>query len=120
MTSVYGMSGQLEEGWAVAAKIIKTVNRMSARRFEAATQDVVGVQTAKIMSMIETNAQTEYGRRYGFDKIRTIADYQERVPIITYEDIKADMQRVTEGAQNVFTAEDPSTAGETSVTILPL
>ena len=58
---------------SVAGKIIKTVNRMSARRFEAATQDVAGVQTAKIMGMIEANARTEYGQRYGFDKISTIA-----------------------------------------------
>jgi hypothetical protein len=45
-----------------------------------------------------------------------VASYQRQVPIVTYEDIAADMTRVTEGARGVFTAEDPIMFAQTSGT----
>ncbi len=99
-----------------ASSLIHFVNSRSARRFEVATHDLAGTQTRKLMTLVKQNAGTEYGKRYGFDSIQTVEDYQKRVPIITYEDIKQDMQKVTEGATNVFTAEDPVMFAQTSGT----
>ena len=96
--------------------LISFTTRQSARRFEKATQDPVGVQTQKLLGMVQKNADTEYGRRYGFSFIKTIKDYQQRVPVITYEDIKADMEKVVSGAKKVFTAEDPVMFAQTSGT----
>ena len=74
---------------SLAGFLISFTTRQSAQRFEKATQDPVGVQTQKLLGMVQKNADTEYGRRYGFSSIKTIKDYQQRVPVITYEDIKA-------------------------------
>jgi hypothetical protein len=101
---------------SLASALIHFVNGRSARRFEAATADAAGSQTRKLMSIVQQNAGTEYGRKHDFGSIHTVEDYQKRVPIITYEDIKADMARVTEGAKNVFTAEDPVMFAQTSGT----
>ncbi|UCF94595.1 MAG: GH3 auxin-responsive promoter family protein [Desulfobacterales bacterium] len=96
--------------------VIKFMSQKPAGRFEQATRDPVRVQTDRILSTVRKNAETEYGRRYGFAKIRTIEDYQKQVPIITYEEIKADMQRVVAGEKNIFTAEDPVMFAQTSGT----
>ena len=45
------------------------------------------------------NADTDYGKRYGFSSIKSFADYQKQVPLITYESIKEDMDRVAEVLQ---------------------
>lgn len=76
----------------------------------------MAVQEKKLLTMVQKNADTEYGRRYGFSTIRSIVDYQNQVPIITYEDIKSDMQRVVAGEKNIFTAEAPVMFAQTSGT----
>lgn len=87
-----------------------------AQRFDVACQDAATTQRELILGMIRKNAETEYGRKYGFGAIRTIDDWQREVPVVTYEDIKEDMTRVTEGAKGVFTAEDPVMFAQTSGT----
>ncbi len=101
---------------SLASLAIRMSSRASAARFEQATRDPVRTQTEKILALVRKNAQTEYGRRFGFDSVRTVEDFRTRVPVITYEDIKADMQRVVAGAKNVFTAEDPVLFAQTSGT----
>ena len=101
---------------ALAGFLISFTTRQSAKRFEKATQDPVGVQNQKLLGLVRKNADTEYGRRYGFSSIKTIKDYQQQVPVITYEDIKADMEKVVSGAKKVFTAEDPVMFAQTSGT----
>ena len=101
---------------SLAGFLISFTTRQSAKRFEKATQDPVGVQTQKLLGMVQKNADTEYGRRYGFSSIKTIKDYQQQVPVITYEDIKADMEKVVSGVKKVFTAEDPVMFAQTSGT----
>jgi hypothetical protein len=101
---------------SLAGSIISFVSRQSASRFEKATQDPVNVQRSKMLSLVSRNAGTEYGKRYGFASIKTFEDYQRQVPLVGYEDIKADMERVTRGAKNVFTAEDPLLFAQTSGT----
>ncbi|WP_298438765.1 GH3 auxin-responsive promoter family protein [Geobacter sp.] len=101
---------------SLASLAMRFLSRQSAKRFEAATCDPARVQREKILGMVRKNADTEYGRRYGFGSVKTIADYQKRVPIITYEDIKADMERVVACEKNIFTAEDPVMFAQTSGT----
>ena len=66
--------------------------------------------------ILRRNADTEYGRRFGFSSINTIAEYQRAAPLVTYADIQQDMERVAAGAKNVFTAEDPVMFAQTSGT----
>ena len=55
--------------------------------------------------------------KYGFGSIQSDRGLpEERSRSVSYEDIKADMKRVTEGAKGVFTAEDPVMFAQTSGT----
>ncbi len=101
---------------SLAGIVINFMTRKSAARFEAATQNPKQVQEAKLMDVVRKNAATDYGRRYGFDKIRSVKDYQAQVPVVSYEDIKDDMDRLVNGASNVFTAENPIMFAQTSGT----
>ena len=101
---------------SLAGFLINMMTKRSSGRFEQATGDPGRVQTEKLFAMLRKNADTEYGRKYGFASIRTLADFQKQVPVITYDDIREDMDRVVDGAAGVFTAEKPVMFAQTSGT----
>ena len=90
---------------SLAGWLINFMTRKSATRFETATRSPQEVQTEKLLGMMRRNADTEYGRRYGFGHIRSIKDFRTQVPVITYDDIKSDMERLVAGEPNIFTTE---------------
>jgi hypothetical protein len=45
---------------------------------------------------------TEYGKKYGFDKINGIADFKNNVPINDYDTLKPYIHRILEGEQNIL------------------
>ncbi|MDJ0810120.1 MAG: GH3 auxin-responsive promoter family protein, partial [Desulfobacterales bacterium] len=101
---------------SLAGMIINFMTRKSAARFEAATQNPQQVQEEKLLDMVRKNAGTDYGRRHGFDRIKSVKDYQTQVPVVTYDDIKSDMDRLVSGESNIFTAEAPIMFAQTSGT----
>jgi hypothetical protein len=101
---------------SIAGAVIGLLGKQAARRFDEATRDPLRTQSELLLGVLRRNASTEYGRRYGFSSIGSIADYQRATPIITYADIEQDMLRVAAGAKNVFTAEDPVMFAQTSGT----
>jgi hypothetical protein len=101
---------------SLASLAIRILSSQSAKRFEKATGDPVATQTAKLQHLMQKNAGTEYGKRYGFADITSFEDYRSKVPVITYENIKDDMQRVVSGEQNIFTTETPVMFAQTSGT----
>lgn len=91
-------------------------------RFRRACRDVRGTQRRLLADTLARNAETVYGRRYGFGAIRDPAEYRARVPIVTYDDLRADVDRVARGEPGVLTAErvglfEP-TSGSSGVTKL--
>ncbi|MBC7554270.1 MAG: GH3 auxin-responsive promoter family protein [Taibaiella sp.] len=45
---------------------------------------------------------TEYGKKYNFAQIDSIADFKKNVPINDYETLKPYIQRIFEGSQNIL------------------
>lgn len=99
---------------SIAGFLIGAATGRSAARFEAATHDPVKVQEDLLSEIIQKNAATEYGRKYGFSTIKTHADYVRQVPVVTFDDVGDDMARVAQGAKGVFTAENPVMFAQTS------
>lgn len=79
-----------------------------------ARRDPAGRQAAWLRDVLGRNANTSYGRRHGFARVRSHADYARQVPIVRYEDIAADIQRSAEGEANVLTTDPVITFEETS------
>lgn len=81
------------------------------------TKKPLEVTTDLLMKLVNDNKDTEYGRKYGFSEIRSIEDYQKRVPVITYDDIAGYLERMMEGEKNILTAYHFDHFNETSGTI---
>lgn len=57
------------------------------------------------MRYVGANRDTVFGRTHGFAGIRSVADYQARVPLATYDDLEPLILRVARGETGILTAE---------------
>ncbi len=60
------------------------------------------VQQEMLFRLIKTAENTEWGKKYDFKSIKTIEDFQNRVPINSYEDLKTDIERLMRGEKNIL------------------
>lgn len=76
-------------------------------RLREALADPGRQQQDVLTDLLAANADTEFGRQYGFGKIRTAADFKAAVPIHDYAALEPWIERMAGGAHAVLTAEDP-------------
>jgi hypothetical protein len=74
-----------------------------ARSFERDSHRASATQSALLQGLVRQNRDTWFGRRHRFASIRDVRDFQNEVPISTYEDYRGAMERVTDGAERVLT-----------------
>ena len=60
------------------------------------------VQNELLLLLIETAKDTEIGKQYDFASIKTYAQFADRVPIVTYEDLHDSIDRSRRGEHNIF------------------
>jgi len=93
----------------ISAHLLNTAWRWQgageAWAFRRATRDVRCAQERLLHRMLRENASTAYGRRFGFAGIRSVREYQRRVPIVRYDDLHAYIERVAAGEGDVLTTE---------------
>jgi hypothetical protein len=98
-------------------RLLRTWLKVSAaNRFDDATWDPRAAQEAKLLELTERNARSDYGREQGFERIRSIEDYQSAVPPNTYETLEPHIQRILAGEKKVLTADDALMFATTSGT----
>jgi hypothetical protein len=64
------------------------------------------VQDEVFKKLVSTARDTEWGKKYDYRSIDSINDYQNRVPISSYEDIKPLIDRLRKGEQNILWPEE--------------
>jgi hypothetical protein len=62
----------------------------------------VETQEETLSKLLSKAAGTEWGKMYGYSDIKTIKEFQERVPLQTYEDIKPFVERLRAGEKNLL------------------
>jgi hypothetical protein len=85
--------------------LLAGICRPILERFRAAAKDPAGAQRARLAELLAANARSEYGRRFGFDSIRTPAEYRERVPAIDFDAIAPEVERLGHGENGILTEE---------------
>ena len=64
---------------------------------EEETRRPMEVTTALLMRLLGENKDTEYGKKYDFANIRSIEEYQKKVPVVTYDDLAPYLERMMDG-----------------------
>src|SRR5947207_2554001 len=77
----------------------------ATRAFRRALHAPRRAQEARLRSLLRRNASSEYGRRHGFAKIRSPREYQDAVPVVTYDAVEESIEAIRRGREGVLTAE---------------
>ena len=75
------------------------------RRFQRSAECVEEAQTALLSRHLSANKATEYGEHHHFSAITSPSQYQNQVPLTTYDDYLEHISRIGEGQGSVLTAE---------------
>jgi len=86
------------------------------RSFERSTNYPVKAQTDLLLRLLKRNRNTLYGRKYSFDKIRSIDDFRRLVPVNSYETIRPYVDRMAKGEENILVRDKVVFFGATSGT----
>jgi len=88
------------------ARVIRALARLlfskSWGRFRAATADPRKAQETNLLSIVQRNRYTAFGKEHNFSKIKSIEDFQKNVPINTYDDLEPYIRRMTAGEKNIL------------------
>jgi hypothetical protein len=60
------------------------------------------VQNEWLKKLLISASDTEYGLKYDFINISNAEQFRERLPVVDYETIHADIMRLRRGKQNIF------------------
>lgn len=73
-------------------------------------------QEALLLSLTSAAKKTLFGREHDFENIRSVKDFQDRVKVGDYEDLKPYIERVKRGQANILWTDVPEYFAKTSGT----
>ena len=86
--------------------IVNRLNSSRLKRIDYFRKHPFAVQKETLFDLIHRAKDTEWGKRYKFDHIHDISDFQSFLPLQTYEDIQPYVDRIRNGEQNVLWSSD--------------
>lgn len=69
-----------------------------------------------LLSLVNTAQKTLFGREHDFENIHSVKEFQDRVPVADYEDLKPYIERIKKGQANILWTETPEYFAKTSGT----
>jgi hypothetical protein len=93
-------------------------------RFTAALNRVSETQNACLVDLLKKNAATRFGTKHGFAQIRSVAEYQTRVPVTGYDALAESIEAIAGGETGVLTADrvklfQPTSGSSSATKLIP-
>ncbi len=85
--------------------ILTTAARAIKTNFVRQTRRTLSAQEQFLRAVLATHQTTEYGQKYGFGDIKTIAQFQDRMPVLPYSSYEPYIDRIAKGEKNILTAD---------------
>jgi hypothetical protein len=82
--------------------IINWLNVKRVHQLDLLRKYPAEVQQETFQKLISKAADTEWGKKFDFASIATIGDFQQRLPIQTYDEVKPYINRLRKGEQNLL------------------
>jgi GH3 auxin-responsive promoter len=110
-----------------AAALLEWYLPRRRRALERVARQAGAVQEATLLSLVRRARDTDFGFAHGFDAIRTVADYQSRVPVADYLAFRPWWTRALQGERHLTWPDRPrywvktsgTTAGDKVLPITP-
>ena len=93
-------------------------------RFRRALTHPAAAQAACLRRIVTANLQSEFGIQHDFAHITSVADFQARLPLASYEDFAPAITRMAAGESGVLTTEavklfEPSSGSTAAAKLIP-
>jgi hypothetical protein len=82
--------------------IINWLNVKRVHQLDLIRKYPAEVQQETFFRLVTRAADTEWGEKYGYRSLTSIEEFQHRVPIQTYEEVKIYINRLRQGEQNLL------------------
>jgi hypothetical protein len=110
-----------------AASLLDWYARQRRKGWERIWRDPSRMQEVTLLQIVAAARGTEFGRRHGFEGIRSVAAYQERVPLGEYLDFRPLWERAIAGETDITWPGRPrhwvktsgTTAGDKLIPVTP-
>jgi hypothetical protein len=89
---------------------------MLFKSFEKAVKDPHAVQQNFLRNILQNNENTEFGKLYNFADIKNETDFQNKVPLFSYEELEQFIKKMISGKGKVLTFDKPTMFNVTSGT----
>lgn len=74
---------------------------------EEMTRNADAVQETVLAEILSRNAETEYLKRFKLDGANHRETYKSKLPVITYEDLQPEIQRIANGDRSAILSAHP-------------
>ena len=82
--------------------IVRKVFVPRQKQLERYNDAAIALQHDVLMRLVERGTHTEYGRKVQMNRVATYDDFAKQVPVNSYEELKADIDRMRHGESNVL------------------
>lgn len=86
----------------ILTRLVSPIFRHRCGNIARYAQDSEDIQLKQLTKLLSKAQDTEWGRKYDYKSIRTYADFRERVPLQTYDDLKPFITRMINGEKNIL------------------
>ena len=88
---------------------MKWLNAVIKRAFDVHMRKVLrdmeqpeATQERVFQQLLKLATKTEFGKKYDFTSIHSVSEFQQRVPVHSYEDVKPYIERMMKGEPNLL------------------
>lgn len=89
----------------LANELVRLSGHAAVRRLSKFLMAPREPQAAVLARILRANAASRYGRAHRFERLRTVADYQQAVPIVDYDALAPWIEAIRRGEEGVLTSE---------------
>lgn len=97
-------------------KSLFVLGRSEVNALEKASQAPLAAQNERLLSIVEANANCQFGRQHNFASIKSVADFQKAVPISDYDKHRPFIDEIAAGKKSILTCQSPTMFATTSGT----
>ena len=87
----------------ISNRILLGVCKESAARLEHASNNLEVTQGNYLLKLLRNNSRCLYGKIYDFISVRSVSEFQETLPVTSYEDYLPFIERIRAGEKQVLT-----------------
>lgn len=86
----------------ILSSILSWILKKRIQDVELFIKNPFDVQESIILQLIQKSKDTEYGRRFSFTNLNSVHQFQQKVPLNSYDDLFPYIERMMKGEQNLI------------------